>query len=382
MIMTPPEPATAPRPAPSAASGPATAETLGVRPFSASAARPDAALIAALEAARYHPLWDRYQRITPLAPRAKDAPMLWRWSEFEPFVERAALEVPIEDVERRAIIMAHPAFNGATQTTANLLGAFTVLNPGERAVPHRHTASAIRFATRAEGAFTIVNGRRCAMASGDLVLTPPMCWHGHINQSAQRTVWFDAANMPLVCGLDASFFEPGQRSDATRSDAAFWEVDEGDERNWAGVGMASAAAAVSGATTAAQSPKFHYPGVVTRAMLDIARPGADGAKLLRYINPVGGGAVMPTLDCYAQRLTAGATTRARRNTWNTICLVVNGAGRSCVGAASFEWQRHDVFTIPHWTWASHTASSADADVFLVTDRALFEQLDLVREEMQ
>ena len=348
----------------------------------APAIRPDAALIAALEAARYHPLWDRYQRITPLAPRAKDAPMLWRWRDFEPFVARAAREVPIADVERRAIILAHPAFDGATQTTSNLLGAFTVLNPGDRAVPHRHTASAIRFATRAAGAFTIVNGRRCAMADGDLVLTPPMCWHGHINQSDTRTVWFDAANMPLVCGLDASFFEPGARDAAAAGNAAFWEVDEGDERKWAGTGMAAAANAIAGTTSAAHSPKFHYAGVVTRAMLDIARPGADGAKLLRYINPAGGGAVMPTLDCYAQRLGAGATTRARRCSWNTVCLVVNGAGRSNVGESSFEWQQHDVFSIPHWTWAAHTALSADADLFLVTDRSLFEQLDLVREEAQ
>ncbi len=392
--MTTPQSTITPRPAPSAGHGTASPETVGgsasagldksqtARPTAHPSARPDAALIAALEAAHYHPLWDRYQRITPMAPRAKDVPMLWRWREFDALAARAAVEVPIEDVERRAIIMAHPDFGGATQTTANLLGAFTVLNPGDRAVPHRHTASAIRFATRAEGAFTIVNGRRCAMAPGDLVLTPPMCWHGHINQSDTRTTWFDAANMPLVCGLDASFFEPGKRGDEARSDAPFWEVDEGDERKWAGVGMAAAAAATAGTTTAAHSPKFHYSGVVTRATLDIARPGADGARLLRYVNPVSGGAVMPTLDCYAQRLTAGATTRARRSTWNTICLVVNGAGRSSVGDQSFEWQQHDVFTIPHWTWGAHTALSADADLFLVTDRSLFEQLDLVREEMQ
>jgi gentisate 1,2-dioxygenase len=320
-------------------------------------ARADAALIAALEAARYHPLWDRYQRITPMAPRASDAPHQWRWRDFTPFVERAAREVPIEDVERRAIIMAHPAFDGATVTTANLIGAFTILNPGDRAVPHRHTASAIRFATHAEGAFTIVNGRRCAMAPGDLVLTPPMCWHGHINASDARTVWFDAANMPLVCGLDASFFEPGHRGDAD-----FWKVDEGDERLWAAAGMTVAGTAdAAGVATAAQSPKYHYPGVLTRALLDAAPRATDGAKLLRYTNPA---------------------TQARRSTWNTICLVVNGAGRSTVGDQTFEWERDDVFTIPHWNWASHTALSADADLFLVTDRSLFEQLDLVREELQ
>ena len=67
--------------------------------------RPDAELIRALEGAHYHPLWDRYKRITPIAPRERDQPMLWRWRDFEPLAGRAAREVPIEDVERRAIIM-------------------------------------------------------------------------------------------------------------------------------------------------------------------------------------------------------------------------------------------------------------------------------------
>jgi len=125
--------------------------------------RADAALIQALERANIHPLWDRYQRITPVAPKPQDAPMHWRWRDIEPFAARAAKEVGIEDVERRALILANPAFGGATVTTQNLIGAFTVLEPGDKAVPHRHTAAAIRFSTRAEGAVTIVNGRRCEL---------------------------------------------------------------------------------------------------------------------------------------------------------------------------------------------------------------------------
>lgn len=335
------------------------------------AERPDAALIRALEGAGYHPLWDRYQRITPVEPRAKDVPMHWRWADFEPFAERAAREVPIEDVERRAIIMVNPAFGGETVTTGNLIAAFTVLEPGDRAVPHRHTAAAIRFSTRAEGAFTIVNGRRCEMREGDLVLTPPMCWHGHINQSGRRTVWFDAANMPLICGMDANFFEPG-----SRRDEQFWEVDQGEERLWASAGIAAATA--QGAP--AQSPKYRYPGEETRRLLDALAPGADGARTLRYVNPATGGPVMPTLDCYAARLDRGAITRPCRVTHNQICLVVSGEGRSSIGEQTFEWSRHDVFTVPHWTWASHQARGAHADLFLVTDRAVFEALELLRIE--
>jgi gentisate 1,2-dioxygenase len=311
--------------------------------------RSDAALIEALERAHVHPLWDRYKRITPVAPRAKDAPMHWRWRDLEPFAERAAREVGIEDVERRALILANPAFGGETVTTQNLIGAFTVLEPGDKAVPHRHTAAAIRFATRAEGALTIVNGRRCEMKDGDLVLTPPMCWHGHINQGARRTVWFDAANMPAICALDASFFEPGERQDER-----FWE------------------AASDGAS------EYRYPGDEMRRQLADAALGADGARSVRYSK--NGASAMPTLDLYLTRV--GERTRQKRTTHSAICLVVSGEGRSTIGEQRFEWSRHDVFTIPHWTWASHEARSAQADLFIVTDRAIYERLDLLKEELR
>ncbi|MFM9881449.1 MAG: cupin domain-containing protein [Burkholderiales bacterium] len=336
------------------------------------AMRPDASLIASLEAARFHPLWDRYKRITPIAPRSSEEAMLWRWRDFEPLAERAAREVPIEDIERRAIIMANPAYGDQTVTTANLIAAFTILEPGDRAVPHRHTAAAIRFSTRAEGAVTIVNGRRCEMKEGDLVLTPPMCWHGHINESDHRTYWFDAANMPLIMNLDASFFEPG-----TRHESEFWQVDEGDERLFASPGLAPL-----DRTPGRQSSQYRFPGEATRRMLDAVPPAEDGRRMVRYVNPGTGGAVMSTLDCYAMRLVRGAMTRAERATFNTVCLVSNGEGRSNIGERRFEWSKHDVFTIPHWTWATHEAMSGNAELLLVTDRCVFEALDLLRIEVQ
>ena len=80
------------------------------------------------------------------------------------------------------------------------------------------------------------------------------------------------------------------------------------------------------------------------------------------------------------RLAGGAATAPHRATWNRICLVVNGAGRSTVGDRTFEWSRHDVFTIPHWTWATHAARGGDADFFIVSDHAVFEAMGLLREE--
>jgi gentisate 1,2-dioxygenase len=241
------------------------------------------------------------------------------------------------------------------------------------ACTHRHTFSAIRFATRAEGAATIVNGRRCNMREGDLILTPPMCWHGHINESDRRIIWFDAANIPLIRQLDANFFEPGDPK-ANQ----FWQVDQGEEKMWAESGMVGADVKHA----PAHSPKYHYSGEATRRLLAALPAGPDGAHTLRYINPATGGAVMPALDCYAMRLSNGQTTRPKRTTCNMICLVVSGSGRSTVGEQSFDWTQNDVFSIPHWSFASHTAKGADASLFIVSDKSAFERLELLQEELQ
>jgi gentisate 1,2-dioxygenase len=337
------------------------------------APKADTDFVAELEAANLHPLWDRFRKLTPVKPQAKDPPLLWRWSDIEPFTVRAGDEVPIDDIERRALILVNPAFGGETVTTNNLIAAFTVLDPGDRARPHRHTFAAIRFATQAEGAATIVNGRRCAMHQGDLILTPPMCWHGHINETDHRIIWFDAANIPLIRDLDANFFEPG---DPRAND--FWQVDEGEERFWTESGIVGADLEHA----PAHSPKYRYSGESTRRLLAALPPGPDGARTARYTNPLTGGSVMPTLDCYAMRLSKGQTTRPKRTTCNMICLVVSGGGRSTVGEHTFEWSQHDVFSIPHWSWASHEAKGGDADLFIVSDRVAYQRLDLLREELQ
>ncbi|HXL74494.1 MAG TPA: hypothetical protein VN967_01450, partial [Burkholderiales bacterium] len=106
--------------------------------------------------------------------------------------------------------------------------------------------------------------------------------------------------------------------------------------------------------------------------------GPDGAMTFRYTR--NGGSVMPTLDLFLSRIEK--PTRRRRATYNAVCLVVSGEGRSQVGEHRFEWSPHDVFTVPHWTWASHEARGAPAELFIVTDRALYERLELLREEIQ
>ncbi len=92
---------------------------------------------------------------------------------------------------------------------------------------------------------------------------------------------------------------------------------------------------------------------------------------------------MPTLDCYAARLDEerADATQARRPITSSASWCQAKAARPSADE-TFEWSQHDVFTIPHWTFARHEALGGDADLFMVTDKSAFERLDLVREEFE
>ena len=50
-------------------------------------------------------------------------------------------------------------------------------------------------------------------------------------------------------------------------------------------------------------------------------------------------------------------------------------------ATTANWSRHDVFTVPHWTFAAHEAKGGDADLFVVSDRVVMERLGLLVDEV-
>src|SRR5262249_57451166 len=168
---------------------------------------------------------------------------------------------------------------------------------------------------------------------------------GQVKEGGGRIMWFDAANMPLIRGLDAHFFERGNRG---AND--FWQVDEGDERLWAEAGLAPDG---TRAADAVHSPKYRYAGEATRRMLAAMPPGPDGARTLRYVNPATGGAVMPTLDCAALRLSAGTPAPKRGRAFKIIFPGVSRAGGSRLREDALALSQHPPVTPPHPSPASH-----------------------------
>ncbi len=292
---------------------------------------------------------------------------VWHWSQMNPLIGEAADAVNMDDAERRVLILRNPGLTGpAAGAAPNLSVNLQVLMPGEKARPHRHTMHALRFVLEGTGAVTVVEGKSCPMLPGDLVLTPGWTWHEHVNNTPDRSVWVDALDVPIHGFLDNRVFEPGPTRGMTAVPP--------DEVFAAGL------APEKPTTGYAYSPMFRYPWDGASKALDAVQPDADGARRLRYTNPVTGGAVLSTIDCYLLGLSKGAETTAHRSNSNTVCVVVEGEGQSRVGDDLISWGPKDVFALPHGQWNSHKATSAGAKIFQITDRELFRRLDFLRDE--
>jgi gentisate 1,2-dioxygenase len=332
----------------------------------ASATAPSTEMREAWHKASVRPLWEN-----PLAHNARTGgppAHVWAWSELEPLVKAAMAMTSMSVIERRVLTLVDPAAEGhAAGTTTNLTAALQILMPGESARPHRHSMNALRFVLDGAGAVTRVDGRDCPMAEGDLVITPGWSWHEHVHHGSAPIVWLDALDAPLHRHLGTDAFEPGPVHDVPvhADEAAF--------------AMPSIVPELADPPPS-HSPVFRYPwGEAARAVAAAPR-WKDGARRVRYVNPLTGGPVMSLLDCWLTQVDPGAETIPFRSTGNAVACVVEGRGTSRIGETTLQWGPKDVFSMPHGNWIAHSADGGPARLFVVSDRDVLRRLDLLKEE--
>lgn len=100
---------------------------------------------------------------------------------------------------------------------------------------------------------------------------------------------------------------------------------------------------------------------------------------MRYINPVNGDDVIPSIGCYLQLLPKGMSTSPYRSTDSTVFVAVEGEGKTVVGDKTLEWRHNDVFIVPSWH-SHHHETSSDAVLFSFSDRPVHEKLGMWREQ--
>ncbi len=113
-----------------------------------------------------------HEAVRDLAKFQKAQPHIWKYSDTRPLLVKAGELIPMEESERRSLIMCNPALGGLIATTTTMFAAYRINNPDEIAPAHRHSPNAIRFGLTGHTNFTGVEGEPITFGPGDLVLTP------------------------------------------------------------------------------------------------------------------------------------------------------------------------------------------------------------------
>ena len=328
----------------------------------------EAKIKAGWAAANVYPLWEN--EAAHAAPKGPEKPYCWKWPDMRRFAQEALALRDTKAVERRVLQLMSPHSSVPAPymgSTTNIAGNIQVLKPGETARPHRHSMNALRFVIEGEGAVTIVDGKECEMAEGDLVTTPGWTWHEHAHRGTRPIMWLDVLDAGLHRYLGTANFQPGPANDIPRHtpDNAFVSM-----------GMNP----VAPSPEREFSPLFRYPWAQAKAAVAAAPVDVDGARRVRYANPMDGGPCMAFLDCYLVELEPGVETLPFRTSAHALVSVVEGEGVSRVGDTNVEWGSKDAFSLPHGNWISHKAKNGKARLMVTSDREVYRRLGLLTEE--
>lgn len=319
------------------------------------------------------PLWTSLAHLVTPEPVSGCRPAAWSFDDIRDAMLEAGGLITAKEAERRVLVLENPGLRGQSRITTDLYAGVQMVLPGEIAPAHRHAQSALRLVLEGSGAHTAVNGERTTMQYGDFIITPPMAWHDHGNESNEPMMWLDGLDIPLVQFLDASFAEHLDRDEQPISRPA-GDADARFGSNLLPVGHASTGA----------SPLFNYPYARTReALAQLASTGpldaCHGLKM-KYSNPLNGGYPMTTIAAFIQLLPKGFATAPYRSTDGTIFVAVEGTGRTRIGHDFVvDWKPRDIFVVPSWKRVVHE-SADDAVLFSFSDRPVQEALRLFREE--
>jgi gentisate 1,2-dioxygenase len=270
--------------------------------------------------------------------RSEFLPAHWSYARLRPALLAACRLIGTEQAERRNLVLRNPAAGNDFATTRTLVGAYQAMLPGEHARSHRHAPHALRVILEAQGAYSVVNGVRHPMETGDVVLTPGEHWHGHGHEGSEPALWFDCLDVPLVHLLEPMRFEEPPPSAEPPRRALHSE-------------MRITAAEIRQRLAQAHQAQAGEADAHTGLTLDLSTP------------------LLPTIGIRVHAWKAGWRNRPFRHHANSILVVQSGSGTSCIGGQRFEWQAGDVLALPMGHTVGHEAT-ADAVIVNLTDEPL------------
>lgn len=321
------------------------------------------------------PLWPSLRSLLPYGkPARKSRPILWRYKDIRPLLMRAGELTPMEKAERRVLALANPGLGrDAMMATPSIYIGMQLIQPGESAPCHKHTPSAARCVVEGSGGFTTVEGEKCPMEKGDLILTPSGTWHEHGHEGAGPVVWMDALDLPLIHYLEASYCVDGE-SQPLRN------VPDASQTRYRRAGLVPYA---SLGKVRAPYPLYRYPWTEVRESLQAleADTAAHDMVWLAYVNPETGAECLPTLGFSALMLRPGETARPVRRSASAVIHVIEGEGESLIDGVEIAWEEDDTFCVPTHAEVTLTnrSTKAPAYLFVVDDAPIQRKLAFYEE---
>lgn len=321
------------------------------------------------------PLWPNLRaKVPPGKPIRHSEPVLWRYDDVRPLLLKAGELTPIEKAERRVLALANPGLGLSNMmATPSIYIGMQLINPGETAPNHKHTPSAIRCVVEGSGGFTTVQGEKCPMEKGDLILTPAGMWHEHGHEGKGPVIWMDALDLPLVYYLEASYSVEGP-SQPLRN------APDSSQTRYRRAGLVPYA---SLGRTRAPYPLTRYPWTEVReSLLALAQDVPAGEPVwLAYVNPETGMECLPVLGFSAFMVRGGETVRTARRSCSAVAHVIEGEGEADVDGTALAFGENDTFVLP--THANLTVTNRSGRnplfLFVVDDAPLQRKLGFYEE---
>jgi gentisate 1,2-dioxygenase len=292
--------------------------------------------------------------------------------------------IAIEEAERRGLILINPGLKGKPYMTNTIFGDVQILAPGEKAPAHRHTTSASRFFMEGEGGYTTVEGEKCTMGPGDLIINPSWAWHDHGHDGKEEISYLNLLDVPLVAGLGCVFYDSdyAKEGDSSATIQSLKRPVNASADYFNASGLLPRTVKRTGKP---YSPQLIYRFADVRSALTrLSKHEADpyDGHMVEYVNPENGSSVMPTLSFTMQQLAPGQRLLAHRHTSSSVYCCAGGRGVTEIEGKRFEWSKNDIFVVPTWAWHHHenASSSEPALLFAVTDAPAIQKLALYREQ--
>lgn len=302
------------------------------------------------------PLWPSLRGVLPPGkPQPRTRATHWPYEALRALLLKAGELTPIEKAERRVLVLANPGHGlDKMQASAAMYLGMQLLLPGEWAPSHRHTPNAVRMVVEGEGAWSTVDGEKCAMKRGDLILTPTGLWHEHGHDGNEPVIWLDVLDLPLVYYMEASYHVDGGRQAV---------APQHGERAYARGGLVPTPVFERSRKA---YPMLRYPWADARAALESLaadQPGLDAVQVT-YTNPETGGHAENILGFYALMLRPGQTLTLPVRSPASVFHVIEGGATVQVEDQHFTLATADTCCAPGYTAVTLANASADAPAFL------------------